>query len=195
MLEDEVDRDPLRQLATWLEDAHEAGLGPPDAMTLATATPDGRPSARLVLLKGLDERGLAFYTNRLSRKGRELAANPQAALVAYWPSLGRQARVEGSVEELDDEESASYWRARPLRSRLSAAVSPQSEVVESRAWLEARVGELAARGEEPPLPPHWGGYLVIPEIVELWVHDDDRLHDRLRYRREGDGWRIERLAP
>ena len=187
--------DPLRRLAGWLDEAHAAGLGPPDTMTLATAAADGTPSARMVLLKALDERGLVFYTNRGSRKGRELAANPHAALVLYWPSLGRQARVEGTVEEIGEEESDAYWATRPLGSRLSAAASPQSEVVESRAWLEARVAELASRGEEPPRPAHWGGYLVVPEVVELWMHDDDRLHDRTRYTRDGGGWRVELLAP
>ena len=187
--------DPLRRLAAWLGEAHAAGLGPPDRMTLATATADGRPSARMVLLKALDERGLVFYTNRDSRKGRELAGNPRAALVLHWPSLGRQARVEGAVQEVGEEESDAYWATRPLGSRLSAAVSPQSEVIESRAWLEARVAELAARGEEPTRPARWGGYVVVPEVVELWVHDDDRLHDRIRYAREDDRWRVERLAP
>ena len=187
--------DPLRRLAAWLDEAHSAGLGPPDTMTLATATADGRPSARMVLLKTLDDRGVVFYTNRLSRKGRELAANPRAALVLYWPSLGRQARVEGRVEEVGDEESDGYWATRPLGSRLSAAASPQSEVIEDRAWLEARVAELAAPGAEPTRPAHWGGYLVVPDVVELWVHDDDRLHDRTRYTREADGWRTELLAP
>lgn len=187
--------DPLRRLRVWLDEAHEAGLGPPDTMTLATAAADGAPSARMVLLKTLDERGLVFYTNRDSRKGRELSANPRAALVLHWPSLGRQARIEGRVEDVGEEESDAYWATRPLGSRLSAAASPQSEVVESRAWLEARVAELAARGEEPPRPAHWGGYVVVPEVVELWVHDDDRLHDRTRWTREGDRWRVELLAP
>lgn len=187
--------DPLVRLSAWLDDAHSAGLGPPDTMTLATATADGKPSARMVLLKSLDERGLAFYTNRRSRKGRELAANPRAALVLYWPSLGRQARVEGPVEEVGDEESDAYWGTRPPASRLSAAASPQSEVVESRAWLEARVAALAAQSAEPDRPRHWGGYRVVPDVVELWVHDDDRLHDRTRWTRDGDGWRVELLAP
>src|SRR5262245_32068447 len=162
-------------------------------MTLATATPDGRPSARMVLLKGADERGFAFYTNRESRKGRELAANARAALVLYWQELGRQVRVEGRVEVVGGEESAAYWATRPRGSRLSAAGSPQSDVVPSRAWLEERVAEVA--GTDPPLPPHWGGYRVVPDVVELWQHRDDRLHDRVRYTREGDGWRRERLAP
>jgi len=187
--------DPLRRLATWLDEAHAAGFGPPDTMTLATATANGRPSARMVLLKGLDERGLVFYSNRRSRKGRELAANSRAALVLYWPSLGRQARIEGRVEEVGDDESDAYWATRPLGSRLSAAASPQSAPVESRAWLEARVAELAARSEEPARPVHWGGYLVVPEVIELWVHDDDRLHDRTRYSRDGEGWRVELLGP
>ena len=187
--------DPLRRLSAWLDEAHAAGLGPPDTMTLATATSDATPAARMVLLKALDARGLVFYTNRTSRKGRELAANPRAALVLYWPSLGRQARVEGAVEEVGDEESDAYWAARPLGSRLSAAASPQSEVVESRAWLEAHVAALAARGDDPQRPAHWGGYVVVPKVIEFWVHDDDRLHDRTRWTRDGDGWRAERLAP
>jgi pyridoxamine 5'-phosphate oxidase len=187
--------DPLRRLSAWLDEAHAAGLGPPDTMTLATATAAGIPSARMVLLKALDERGAVFYTNRRSRKGRELAANPRAALVLHWPSLGRQARLEGGVEEVGDEESDAYWTTRPLASRLSAAASPQSEVVVSRAWLESRVAELAALGEEPPRPEHWGGYRVVPQVVELWVHDDDRLHDRTRWTRDCDGWWVELLAP
>ena len=193
MREEELDRDPLRQFAAWLEDAQAAGIAAPVTMTLATATPDGRPSARMVLLKGADERGFAFYTNRLSRKGRELAANPRAALVVHWRERGRQVRVEGRVEEIGSEESAAYWETRPLGSRVSASVSPQSAVVPSREWLEERV---AAAGEgEPPLPPHWGGYRVVPEVVELWEHREDRLHDRVRYSREAGGWKLERLAP
>ena len=195
MREEELDRDPLRQFAAWLEDAQAAGIAFPDTMTLATATPDGRPSARMVLLKGADERGFAFYTNRLSRKGRELAANPRAALVVYWQARGRQVRVEGRVEEIGPEESAAYWATRSPGSRISASVSPQSDAVRNREWLEARVAELAERGDEPPLPPHWGGYRVVPEVIELWEHRDDRLHDRVRYTRAGDGWRLERLAP
>ncbi len=195
MLERDLDPDPIATIRGWLEAAHEAGLGPPDRMLLATATPAGVPSARLVLLKSVGSDGLVFYTNRRSRKGRELAANPRAALVLYWEELGRQVRVEGMVEEVGDAESAAYWATRPLGSRISASISPQSEVVESRAWLEARVTELAARTDDPPLPPHWGGYRVIAEVVELWQHRDDRLHDRVRYTRAADGWRRERLAP
>ncbi len=195
MLERDLDPDPIATIRGWLEAAHEAGLGPPDRMLLATATPAGAPSARLVLLKSVGSDRLVFYTNRRSRKGRELAANPRAALVLYWEELGRQVRIEGMVEEVGDAESAAYWATRPLGSRISASISPQSEVVESRAWLEARVAELAARTDDPPLPPHWGGYRVIAEVVELWRHRDDRLHDRVRYTRAADGWRRERLAP
>ncbi len=195
MLERDLDPDPIATIRGWLEAAHEAGLGPPDRMLLATATPAGAPSARLVLLKSVGADGLVFYTNRRSRKGRELAANPRAALVLYWEELGRQVRIEGMVEEVGDAESAAYWAKRPLGSRISASISPQSEVVESRAWLEARVAELAARTDDPPLPPHWGGYRVIAEVVELWQHRDDRLHDRVLYTRAADGWRRERLAP
>jgi pyridoxamine 5'-phosphate oxidase len=191
--EEELDRDPLRQFAAWLEDAQAAGVAAPDTMTLATATPDGRPSARMVLLKGADERGFAFYTNRRSRKGRELAANPRAALVVHWQPRGRQVRVEGRVEEIGAEESDAYWRTRPAGSRVSASLSPQSEVVPGRAWLEERVA--AAGADAPERPAHWGGYRVVPEVIELWEHRDDRLHDRIRYTRERDGWRLERLAP
>jgi pyridoxamine 5'-phosphate oxidase len=195
VLERDLDPDPIETIRAWLDAAHVAGLGPPDRMLLATATPAGAPSARLVLLKSVGPDGLVFYTNRRSRKGRELAANPRAALVLYWEELGRQVRVEGRVDEVGGAESAAYWATRPLGSRISASISPQSEVVESRAWLEARVAELAARTDDPPLPPHWGGYRVLAEIVELWQHRDDRLHDRLRYTRAADGWRRERRAP
>ena len=196
MLEHELDPDPLRQFSHWFDEAGAAGVRFPETMALATATADGRPSVRMVLLKGADERGFAFYTNRDSRKGLELAGNPRAALVLYWQALGRQVRVEGRVEEVGAHETADYWATRPRGSRLSAASSPQSRVVESRAWLEARVAELdAAEPDGPELPPHWGGYRVVPESIELWEHRDDRLHDRVRYVRGGDGWRMERLAP
>jgi pyridoxamine 5'-phosphate oxidase len=197
VLEHELDPDPIRQVAAWLEEAQAAGLRFPETMALATASADGRPSVRMVLLKGADERGFAFYTNRDSRKGRELAENARAALVLYWQELGRQVRVEGAVEQIGFDESAAYWATRPRASRLSAWASPQSEPVASRAELEAAVAEVAADfpGDELPLPPHWGGYRVLPETIELWEHRDDRLHDRLRYRRDGDVWVIERLAP
>ena len=196
MLEHALDPDPLRQFSRWLDEAAAAGIRFPETMALATASADGRPSVRMVLLKGADERGFAFYTNRESRKGTELEGNPRAALVLYWQALGRQVRVEGRVEEVAAGETEAYWATRPRGSRLSAAISPQSRVVASRAWLEERVAELeAADPDGPALPSHWGGYRVVPESIELWEHRDDRLHDRLLYTREADGWRVQRLAP
>src|SRR5205085_6176496 len=161
------------------------------------ATRDGRPSVRMVLMKGFDERGFVFYSGYESRKGRELAANPQAALCFYWHAVGRQARIEGPVERVAEEESAEYFGSRPLGSRLSAAVSRQSEVVGTREELEAAVEELRAHAgnEAIPLPPDWGGFRLAPEIFEFWQHREDRLHDRFRYRTANGGWLIERLAP
>ena len=166
------------------------GVDVPEAMALATATPDGRPSARMVLLKEADERGFAFFTNRESRKGGELAANPRAALLFHWRPLGRQVRVEGRVEPISDEESEAYFDTRPLPSRLAAWASPQSRPLTDRAELERLYAEAAARfpGEQVPLPPHWGGYRVVPDAYEFWQHGDDRLHDRIRYERDGDAW-------
>ena len=193
--EADVDPDPLRQFARWFDEAAAAGVATPEAMALATATTDGRPSVRMVLLKGFDARGFAFYTGYESRKGRELAENPHAALLFHWP--GRQVRIEGSVERLPDEESDAYFASRPRASRLSAIASHQSEVLRDRDELEERVAELDATytGTEPPRPDRWGGYRLAPETYELWEHRDDRLHDRLRYRRDGRGWVVERLAP
>jgi len=195
LLESQVDADPLRQFARWFEDAAAAGVAMPEAMALATATADGRPSVRMVLLKGFDERGFAFYTGYESRKGHELAENPRAALLFHWP--GRQVRIEGPVERLTAEESDAYFASRPRASRLSAIASRQSEVVSSRDELEARVAELEERfaGAEPPRPNRWGGFRLVPETYELWQNRDDRLHDRLRYRRDGDAWLVERLSP
>src|SRR5262245_30708992 len=197
MLERELDPDPLRQFARWFEEAEAAGVRFPETMTLATASADGSPSARMVLLKGADERGFAFYTNYDSRKGRELAANPRAALVVYWEALGRQVRVEGAVERVDVGESTAYWTTRPRASRVSAWASPQSEPVPGRDELEdaAAAFDRKFAGEDVPLPPHWGGYRVVPDSVELWEHRDDRLHDRVLYTRTGEGWHMERLAP
>lgn len=198
MLEHEVDPDPLLQLGRWLAEAAAAGARLPEAMALATATLDGRPSVRMVLLKGFDERGFSFYSGTESRKGRELAANPRAALCFYWGELGRQARVEGAVAPLPPEESYAYFSTRPLGSRLGAWTSRQSEVISDRGELEARLAEVTARfaGADPPLPPAWGGYLLVPELYELWEHREDRLHDRLRYTRRAAGaWTIERLSP
>jgi pyridoxamine 5'-phosphate oxidase len=188
--EDDVDGDPIAQFLAWYE---EAGS---EAVALATASAEGAPSVRMVLLKGVDQRGFAFYTNYDSAKARDLAANPRAALCFFWPP-DRQVRVSGPVEAVTVEESEGYWRNRPRASQLSAWASRQSQVVESRATLERRVVELAARfGEgDVPSPPFWGGYRLVPEVVEFWHHRQDRLHDRIRYRREGEVWVIERLAP
>jgi pyridoxamine 5'-phosphate oxidase len=194
MRRSDLDPDPLRLFGRWFEEARVAGVAVPEIMTVATATPEGRPSARQLLLKGFDERGFAFFTGYRSRKGRELEENPQAALLFYFAPLGRQVRVEGQAQRIDRAESQAYWQTRPLASRLSAAASRQSEPIGSRDELEAKVGELRAAGE-PPLPEHWGGYRLLPETYEFWEHRDDRLHDRFRYRRDGAAWTIERLAP
>jgi pyridoxamine 5'-phosphate oxidase len=184
--------DPLAQFAAWFEEAP----GVRESMALASADPSGAPSVRMVLLKGFDERGFVFHTNYGSRKGRELDANPQAALLFYWRELGRQVRIEGSIERTSREDSEAYYRTRPPGARLSAWASPQSDPVADRGELEARVEEARARfGDDPPLPEHWGGLRVVPVAYEFWVHDDDRLHDRFRYERDGDAWRIQRLAP
>jgi len=192
----DLDVDPFAALRNWLGEAE--GLVPrPDAMTLATATAAGRPSARVVLLRGLDERGLFFFTNRTSRKGRELLENPRAALVFHWPELGRQVRVEGIVEEAELEVSEAYWETRPRGSRIAAWVSAQSQPIAGREELDARYAEVEARfGKDPvPLPDFWGGYRVIPETFEFWSHRENRLHDRIRHVQTAEGWRRERLAP
>ena len=196
MDEHELNDDPIAELGSWLEEAGRA-VREPHAMTLATAEKGGRPSARVVLLRGLDKRGLTFFTNRTSQKGRELARNPRAALVLHWWELGRQVRVEGTVEETSPEESSSYWRSRPRASRVAAWSSPQSQPLAGRAELDSRYAAASARfGDgEIPLPEHWGGYRVVPDSIEFWAHRDDRLHDRIRYVRTADGWRRERLAP
>jgi pyridoxamine 5'-phosphate oxidase len=197
LAEADVDADPVVQFGRWFEQAEQAGLLEPTAMTLATATPDGRPSARMVLLRGFDERGFCFYTNYESRKGIELAANPRAALVLWWGELERQVRIEGTVSATSREESEAYFHSRPPGSQLSAAASPQSRVIEGRAVLERRVAQLATGSTDGkvPLPEFWGGYRLAHEVVEFWQGRPNRLHDRLRYRRVGDAWRIERLAP
>jgi pyridoxamine 5'-phosphate oxidase len=197
LVEADVDPDPMVQFGRWFDDAEAADLVEPSAMTLATATAEGVPSARMVLLRGVDQRGFVFYTNYESRKAAELAANPRAALVFWWGELQRQIRVEGPVERTSQQESAAYFRTRPLGSRLSAWASPQSRVIPGRAVLDQRVAELAAGHPQGdiPLPPFWGGYRLVPEVVELWQGRPNRLHDRLRYTRVADGWRLERLAP
>jgi pyridoxamine 5'-phosphate oxidase len=196
--EGDVDPDPIAQFAAWFEDARAAGIRLPEAMVLATAKADGAPSARFVLLNRFDGRGFVFFGNYESRKGRELAENPRGALVFHWDPLGRQVRIEGPVGRISAEESDSYFATRPRGARLSALAARQSEVVESREALEARVAELSVEfpDDAVPRPPHWGGYRLTAEAIELWQHREDRLHDRLRYRRSGDGaWLIERLAP
>jgi pyridoxamine 5'-phosphate oxidase len=191
-----VVQDPIARLQEWLDEAGSL-VGEPHAMALATSTPDGKPSARVVLLRGIDSRGLVFFTNRESRKGRELRANPHAAAVLHWWELGRQARVEGTVEQVSEDESAAYWETRPRGSQLAAWASPQSEALTDRAELDRRVAEARNRfdGGPVPLPHFWGGYRLVPETIELWTHRDDRLHDRVRFERDGDGWRRSLLAP
>jgi pyridoxamine 5'-phosphate oxidase len=191
----DLDKDPLRQFHAWYEAAHAAGEQFPQAFALATATPDGRPSVRMVLLKSADESGFVFYSSYESRKGHELAANPRAALCFYWHDLGRQARIEGTVVPVAAAEADAYFATRPLGSRLSASVSRQSEPVASRVALEEAVEALRPLGDEVPRPSHWGGFRVAPEAYEFWQHRDDRLHDRFRYTHEDGAWRIERLAP
>lgn len=188
---------PIELLGSWLDEARAAGIPQADAMTLATASADGAPSARIVLLRGLDDRGLVFYTNSESRKGRELLENPRAAVVLHWEPLGRQVRVEGSVERVDDEESDAYFATRPLPSQLGAWASDQSRPIDSREALMQRYAETAERfGDGPiPRPPHWYGFRVVPEAIEFWEHGAHRLHDRTRYARAGAGWIAERLAP
>ena len=197
LLEGDVLPDPLAQFRAWFQEAGEIGLRLPEAMAVATASPDGEPSVRMALLKGVDERGFVFYTSYLSRKAHELEKNPRAALLFYWDQLGRQVRNEGRAERCPSEESRRYIESRPRASRLSALASRQSEAIESREALEAVVTELAERygDRELPIPDDWGGYRVVPESFEFWQHREDRLHDRLRYSPAGDGWRIERLAP
>ena len=194
--EADVDADPVVQFGRWFEQAEQSGLLEPHAMTLATATPDGRPSARMVLLRGIDQRGFCFYTNYESRKAAELAANARAALVFWWGELERQVRIEGRVERTSRAESETYFHSRPPGSQLSAAASPQSRVIDGRATLERRVTELATGQDgQVPLPDFWGGFRLAHEVVEFWQGRPNRLHDRLRYRRAGDSWKIERLAP
>lgn len=197
LAEKDLAKDPFRQFEKWFQEAEAAKLTEPNAMTLTTATRDGRPSARTVLLKGLDGRGFVFYSNYESRKGRELEANPRATLVFPWIALERQVIVEGSVTKVAREESEAYFHSRPRASQLSAWVSSQSTIISGRRMLEDSLKALEQKyaGQEVPLPPNWGGWRLMPDAVEFWQGRRSRLHDRLRYRREKDGWTIERLAP
>ena len=195
--EAEVGSEPMAEVERWADAARAAGVHDWDAMVVATCDAAGVPSARVVLLRGLDQRGFCFYSSYESRKGRELAENPRAAIVLHWREQGRQVRAVGAVTRLTPEESSAYWRNRPLASRLSAWASRQSDPVDDRATLQAEVADVAARfgDADIPLPPFWGGYRVTPDEVELWQHRDDRLHDRIAYRRAGEGWIRTRLQP
>ena len=189
--------DPLALFASWFDEAGSQGAFEPQAMALATATPDGAPSARMVLMKGFDERGLTFFTNYASRKGTELEANPRAALLFHWPELGRQVRIEGPVTRVERAETEAYAHSRERASQLSALASPQSRPVPDRAWLERRVQELDSEhaGAKLPVSEDWGGYRLAPEAWEFWEHRPNRLHDRVRYERSGEAWRAQRLGP
>jgi pyridoxamine 5'-phosphate oxidase len=192
-----LSQDPLEQFEHWFAEAKRAGVEVPEAMTLATADAEGAPSARMVLLKGAGEDGFVFYTGYGSRKSEELEQNPSAALVFYWRPLGRQVRVEGSVERVSEAESAEYFATRPRGSQLAAWASRQSRPLGSREELERRYAELEREYEDRdvPLPPHWGGYRLRPEAIEFWEHRENRLHDRIRYTRAREGWKVERLSP
>jgi pyridoxamine 5'-phosphate oxidase len=197
LIESDAGEDPIALFRTWFAQALASELAEPNAMSLATVSADGRPSVRVVLLKRFDEEGFIFFTNYESRKGRELATNPFAALVFWWHEFERQVRIEGRVEKVKPAESDEYFAIRPLGSRLGAWASSQSEALPDREALDRRYAELAARYADGnvPRPPHWGGYRLVPDAIEFWQGRANRLHDRIRFRRRGDGWVRERLAP
>jgi len=190
-----VARDPFEQFNRWFDEAIKAQHPMLNAMTLATVSAEGRPSARIVLLKGVDNGGFVFFTNYKSRKGRELTANPAAALVLYWSELEREVRIDGRIKKVTAAESDAYFASRPLGSRHAAIASPQSDVVADRAVLEARFAEAEKTGDQPPRPAHWGGYRLIPDEIEFWQGRPNRLHDRVLYTRKARSWTIARLAP
>ncbi|MFD7098580.1 pyridoxamine 5'-phosphate oxidase [Streptomyces xanthophaeus] len=196
--EESLAEDPMRQFARWFQQAADANLFEPNAMVVSTATPDGRPSSRTVLLKQFDERGFVFFTNYDSRKGREVDANPHVALLFPWHPIARQVVVTGTAARIGRDETAAYFRSRPHGSQLGAWASEQSSVIGSRAELDSRYAELTARypeGEQVPVPPQWGGLRITPDAVEFWQGHENRLHDRLRYVLDGEKWRVERLCP
>lgn len=194
--ERDVDPEPLKQFGVWMVEAIHAQVPEPTAMTLATIGANGRPAGRIVLLKGVDPRGFVFFTNYQSRKGRDLAAHPVAALTFMWKELERQVRIEGQVEKVTPAESDAYFTTRPLGSRIGAWASPQSETIDNRQWLEQRWKELGEQhGEVPPRPPHWGGYRILPDYLEFWQGRRSRLHDRIVYSLEANAWKTSRLAP
>ncbi len=196
--EQNCDSNPIVQFERWMKDAQAADLKEPNAMTLATATPQGRPSGRVVLLKDVSDIGFVFYTNYTSRKGHEIEANPFAALTFYWPELERQVRVEGGIQRVPREQSEAYFRSRPVGSQLGAWASRQSEILPGREPLDRKLEQLQqqySERNEIPVPEFWGGYCVLPEMIEFWQGRSNRLHDRLRYRKDGDNWIIERLYP
>lgn len=197
LLEADVDADPFRQFAVWFEQATRAGIVEPNAMSHATVSPEGQPSIRIVLLKGVDDQGFIFFTNYESRKGRDMITNPKSALLFFWSALERQVRIEGIIEKIDHNQSKAYFDSRPEGSRIGAWSSHQSEVVNSRDALEKRYEENRAKfaGTEIPMPDYWGGYRLIPSMIEFWQGRGSRMHDRIRYRHLGDSWVIDRLSP